>query len=430
VVIGAMDAGAIRRSLVIAALLLGDTCADGVSIPTRTRLMIGRGSSVVVEEHEIPFPTRESRFRIRIPAGVDPDSLVIGDPAGRARVIETRWRDPLPPALSATALVFDSFTRVAPTDADREVEVVARSSDSRARVLEAIYTTDALDWSALYEITVRGDIANYLAPLSADLEGRFIISNGLARSFSNARVIVRGPETIDVQREAPASPRGFLALDAESPLADLWRPRPPVAQTPQLYSAPETVTLPAGSITAVRFAAARRIPAERVFLFDGAEIPTTPAGPPRPLRQMLLLRNERRAGLGMPLPPGWVTVIAGAGRAPLRQQALLNHTPAGGWIRVNLGPVPDVGGARRSMGRESSVAGFTEETIELRVVNLLPSAVRVEIVERPPAPLAWDVVRCSRAYEVIGRRIRMNLDVPPRSEERISYTVRLMEPEG
>jgi hypothetical protein len=426
-----MGVGATIRCLLIAGLILHGARAEDFSVPTRTRLMVGRGASVVVEEHEIAFTTRDARFRIRVPAGIDPASLAIVDPAGRARVVETRWRELMPPAPSAEAVAFGAFgARGGGTDADREVEVLVRSSDTRARVLEAIYTTDALDWSVRYELSVRGDIANYLEPLSADLEGRFFISNGLARTFANARVLMRGPDALDPKRDLSPPARGFLSLDPDSPLADLWRPRPPVGRTPQLYPAPEAVTLPAGAISAVRFVAARRVATERVFLFDGAEISTTPAGAPRPLRQLLSLRNDRRVGLGAPLPPGWVTVIAGAGRASLRQQAQLSHTPAGGWIRIDLGPVLEVGGARRSLGRTVSKAGFAEEAFELRIVNLLPSAVRVEIVERPPAPLAWDVVRCSRAYEVVGRRLRMNVDIPPRSEERISYAVRVVEPEG
>ncbi len=425
-----MGFGAITRCILLAGLVLPAAPADDLRAPIRTRLMVGLGSSVIVEEHEIAFPSRETRVRMRVPAGVDPASFTIIDPAGRARVVETRWPAPAPPTTPADAVVFGLPAPAARAGADRVVEALIRSTDTRARVMEAIYTTDALDWRARYELTVRGDIANHLEPLSADLEGRYFISNGLARTFANARILVRGPDTLDTAREPPMAARGFLALDPDSPLADLWRPRPPPARTPQLYAVPDTVTLPGGDVTAVRFASARRVSAERFFVFDGEQIATPAAGAPRPLHQHLSLRNERRVGLGAPLPPGWVTVIAGVGRASIRQLAQLNHTPAGGLIRVDLGPVPEVAGARRSLGRTRAKTGFTEETIELRIVNLLPSAVRVEIVERPPAPLAWDVVRCSRPYEVVSRRILMELNVPPRSEERISYTVRLTEPEG
>ncbi len=425
-----MGLGAIARWVLAGSVSSLGVFAQPFAAPTQTRIMVGPESSVILEDYQPALSARESSFILQLPAGVDPSTLVVTDPSGRAKISELRVRAPAADSQLVSRVDWKVPASTPDIELARPVEVVVRSTDSRPRPLEALYTTDRMSWRARYDVTVRGDVANHLEPLSVDLDGRYYISNGLARTFESARVVVRGPDVPLIDASPARNPRGFLALDEDSPLADLWRARPPTARPPQVYAVPDAATLHGGQVTAIRFVSARRMAADRVYVLDSDEIPLSAAANPRPLRQWLSLRNERRAGLGIPLPPGVATVVAGAGRASIRQDALLNHTPAGGRLRVDLGPSAAVLGARRSMGRNVAKSGFTEETVELRIVNQLPSAVRVEVVERPPVPLAWDVVRSSRPYEVIARRIQLELNVPARSEERITYTVRLTEPEG
>ncbi|HMP77733.1 MAG TPA: hypothetical protein PKE12_15665 [Kiritimatiellia bacterium] len=427
-----------RRGQALALRLLaltGCACpafADAPSRPVSTSLTIGSGHAVVREVHRMKFSRRDETLVLDWQPGADPSTLLVsGDPRMGVVLLETRW--PAPPAPQAPDAVDFTAPR-APADgvapAVTRVECLLRAVQARPRDVEVLYHAAPFSWQARYELTVRGDIANHLEPLSLDLDGRYFLSNGFGRAFSAAQVQVLGHEAAGPARRGLKDGPGILALEADSPLADRWRPAPPEPGVPHLYRLTSPVTLAAGQVTAVRFATARRTPADRLYVMDSDRIAAGAGAVWRPLQQTLTLRNDRRAGLGFPLPPGAALITAGGGRGAVRQEAMISHTPSGGVIRIDLGPAEGVIGSRRTLGRTSGRTGFTEETIELRIANNLATAVRVEVSERPPVPLAWDMVRSSLNYVITARRLRYELEVGPRSEARISYTVRLTEPEG
>lgn len=424
-----------RRGL-IALLLFGAPLFNGlaaeVARPLRTTAMIGQGAAVLREEYRPAFVQRTQTLLLDLPPEIERSSLVLGNDNGTVQWTGTRWLPPPPRAfdgaldLSTPGAV--SSPRSAPRVTER-VECSLTADSARPHTVWALYQVPGFSWSARYDLTIRGDIRNQLEPLPLDLEARYYLSNGLSRALSLDQVQLRGPDRVlPPPAPGPVGP-GILALDEESPLADRWRPQKAGPEVPQLYTLGEAARLPAGEVTALRFASARRIPTERLYVMDSESIASDVVLNWKPLRQLLLFRNERRVGLGFPLPPGRALVSTGVGRPSFQQEALLNHTASGGVIRVNLGDAPGIFGARRSLGREPAPSGFTEETIELWVTNGLPSAIRVEIAERPPVPLAWDVVRSSRAYEILDRRLRYDLEVGPRSAVLVNYTVRLTEPE-
>lgn len=393
---------------------------DGVSI------VIGPENAVVVERYRASVSAREARLQWEVPAGIDLSSLSVEDSSGKHRVLEWRSRPILSSSLSTGEIHFagaNSSQDRAP-ETGWQIEAHVRGPGPGRAQFESRYLTDRIRWRAVYDVIIRGDLANHLEPLSIDLEGRCLISNALSRAFSRAQVRVKGVERDAL--EAPRKPRGFLWLDPDSPLADLWRPRPPEKRPAMMYAISEPVTVLPGAETMVRIASGRRVPAERVYVMDSDRVSLT--GSFQPLSQVLTFRNERRFGLGTPLPPGIVRLSAGAGRSTFRKEGRLPPTLADAPVRVEIGPLEAVSGSRRSLGRSVSRAGFTEETVELRIANRLPSPVSIEIFERPPVPLGWDVTRSTHPFQVISRRLFFEINVAARSEERITYTVRLTEP--
>lgn len=428
-----------RRTIwpgLIALLLFGVPSAhavpDEVARPTRITAMIGQGYAIVREEYRPAFVQPRQNLLLDLPPETDRSSLAVGDDANSVQWLGARWLvSPPPPfdgVLDLSAPGVASLTHAAPRAASR-VECSLLADSARPRSVWALYQVPGFSWRARYDLTIRGDIRNQLEPLPVDLEARYYLSNGLSRALSLDRIQLLGPDRVPATPEPGPVGRGFLELDEDSPLADRWRPQKPQLETPQLYSLPDAATLAAGEVTAVRFASARRVPTDRVYVMDSERIASDATLNWKPLRQLLTFRNERRVGLGFPLPPGTALISTGVGRSSTQQEALLNHTASGGVIRVDLGDAVGISGARRSLGRAPAPSGFTEETIELWVTNSLPSAIHVEISERPPVPLAWDMVRSSRSYEILDRRLRYDLEVDPRSVVMINYTVRLTEPE-
>ena len=413
-----------------AGLMAAPVGAQEVSRPVSTRLIVGHDVSTMREEHEVNFVQRERTLWLDVSSAVDLATVWAGDAEQAVRLLDVRRTPPAPPAFDGVLSFTGAAPRLAETSPQAQGPLAIRliSAVARPRRVEVRYQVPGLSWEARYELTIRGDINNHLEPLSLDLEARLHVSNALDRAVRADRLLLRGPAERPV--DADALPR-FLMLDDDSPLADRWRPGPPPQREPQLYSLLEEGTvLPPGQVVGLRVASARRMATERLYTMDSESIPLGSPDGRRPLRQWMVIRNEARAGLGMPLPAGSARISAGSGRSLIRQHAVLGHTPAGGLIRVDLGDTPGVTGSRRSLGRTRDVGGIVQETIELRVANGLDSAVRVELVERPPVPLAWDMVRSSRPYELVARRLRYELQLAPREEVVVSYTVRLSEPEG
>jgi len=426
-------ADALCAGLLAACSLAAPVGAQDVSRPVSTRLIVGHEVSTMREEHEVNFVQRERTLWLDLPSAVDLATVWAGDAEQAVRLLDVRRTPPPQPAFDGVWSLTGAVPRRAEASSQVQGPLAIRliSAAARPRRVEVHYQVPGLSWEAHYELTIRGDINNHLEPLSLDMEARLHVSNALDRAVRADRLLLRGPAERPADADALQRAPGFLMLDDDSPLADRWRPGPPPQREPQLYSLVEEGTvLPPGQVVGLRVASARRMATERLYTMDSERMPLGSPDGRRPLRQWMVIRNEARAGLGMPLPAGTARISAGSGRSPVRQDAVLGHTPAGGLIRVDLGDAPGVTGSRRSLGRTRDVGGIVQETIELRVANGLDSAVRVELSERPPVPLAWDMVRSSRPYELVARRLRYELQLAPREEVVVSYTVRLSEPEG
>lgn len=425
-------------ALLLLALLL-PRAATGQDDPGDVALTIGPSWTVVREVRAIDFSSTEQDVVLDLPIEADLSTLAVTGERGSVRLVS--WervragRLPEPPSRVSLVPVGDGFAvRDARGETARPAagRVRCRLATTLARKRNVVvqYQVGGLSWRAQYEATIRGDIANHLEALSLDMDARVIVSNGTSTVFPRARVALVGEDRPAPARAAQTGRApGFLLLDDDSALADLWREPEPRPSVPHRYELPDRLTLAAAGETAARLASVRRKPAERLYFMDSADFAVDAQGPWRPLTRYLTFRNDSDYGLGRALPPGPALIYLSGPRGALYQRALIGHTPANAEIRIDLGRSGGVTATRRSQGRRVSTVGFNEETVEIQLANVLPSAVFVEVIERPPVPLAWDVTRSSRPYELVARRLRYNLQMDARSETMITYTVRLTEPE-
>lgn len=411
--------------LLLLALAPGPAPAEVVA--RDVRLMIGGARSVVRELREITFTSEVSEVVLEgLPATADLTTLQVG--SSRQGITLQSWQRVPAEQPASTGLVWRSgqplrpVPEVAPGAA---VRCRLETASLRTRWIEVVYQMEGLAWRADYEITIRGDIANHLEPLSLDLVAHMVISNTTGRAFPDARVLLVGrDQTAEAEPGAP----GVLMLDDWSPLADLWRSIPAEPGLTYDYPLEKAVDVPALGEATVRLAATRRQPAERLYSMQGEGFSTSDLGPGRELTRFLVMRNDSGHGLGMPLPPGEALIYLGGPRGAAYQQARLSHTKRNDELRIRLGTARGVTASRFAEARTPGTAGLPEQTITLKLANTLPTAVNVEVVERPPVPLAWDMVRSSSPYERRGQRLFFSLQVKERSEADITYTVRLSEP--
>jgi hypothetical protein len=74
------------------------------------------------------------------------------------------------------------------------------------------------------------------------------------------------------------------------------------------------------------------------------------------------------------------------------------------------------------------VDGFYEEAFEVLVVNRRRSDILVEIDEKPPPRLTWNVIRANENYDLVRRRLRFRPKVAAGSERRVYYRLRVRQP--
>lgn len=415
-----------RLYLIVLLMFPAAVTAEAEVVARDIRLMVGAPRSVVRELREITFTSEVSEVVLEgLPATADLTTLQVGSRRQGINLLSWQRVPAVLPVRSGLGWRPGEPLRPLPEVAPgAAVRCCLETASLRTRAVEVVYQVEGLSWRADYEITIRGDIANHLEPLSLDLVGHVVISNSTGRAFPSARVLLVGSEGAD--GPGPDDP-GALMLDDWSPLADLWRAIP--AEPGQTYDYPleQEVEVPALGEVTVRMAATRRQAADRLYSMEGEGF-SIGEGPGRELTQFLVLRNDAGHGLGMPLPPGEALIYLGGARGAAYQQARLSHTKRNDELRISLGPARGVTARRLAEARTPGTAGLPEQIITLKLANTLPTAIHAEVVERPPVPLAWDVVRSSNPYERRGQSLFFALQVEARSEAEITYTVRLSEP--
>ena len=139
---------------------------------------------------------------------------------------------------------------------------VRSTTRSEGGGLYVIYTTTGLSWSAEYQVSIRGERTDEKEAMSVDLSGVVRILNGTVGNYPNAVVRLLSSGLAPRRRDLEAP--GFLMLDEDSPLSDLWRPAPADSGTPFEYDLPARVSVQPGVETDVSLVRTLRTPASRL----------------------------------------------------------------------------------------------------------------------------------------------------------------------
>ncbi len=419
----------IPSAALVAALLTAVT-ASAATAPTMF-LTIGKGWAMVREERRVTVGEGEQDLVFDdIPVEADLSSFMLR--ASRVRLELREWSRPAVPSAirrEGDAVVWVPGGPAAGVGAGlRSVRCrVWASSASTDMPIELIYRVDGPTWSARYQAAVRGEQAEEKEPVSVDLSGLVRIVNPTQKAYGNARVALVGEE-----KPLAADPRsdpGFLALDEDSPLADLWREPEREPSAAFQYSLPEPVSIGPDSETDVTIIRTLRTPAKRVYSMAAEAFPLGGSPEGAPLRKWIVFRNTPAGRMGRALPPGQVQVFLGGMRTHLLQEARFPRTPENGDIRIDLGRADDVRGTRRSLGRSTAVAGSSEESFALEIRNLRDTDVVVEIDEKPSVTLEWTLVRSTKTCRETFRRLQFSTEVKARRAETIEYRLRIRQPE-
>jgi hypothetical protein len=423
-----------RFLLVCSLLPVGGAAA---ARPDRVAVTVGHGWALVHEEYRPSFRVGEQVLEFEhVPAEADLSSVILRSRRFPLELREWHRESPAAPTTGPGLQLNDEgavvWTPDAPDMGAPEAERVDRPlrctvyapSAGRRRVMLS-YLVTGFDWSAQYQVAVRGELAEESEPLSVDLFGTARIENPTSLSLPGVTLTLVGAE------EPPAPARkdepGILMLDDDSPLSELWKPSEPDVMTEFAYRVPDRVDIAARGETDIFLARTRRASADAVYVVTAEAFPLSDAAM-RPLPKMIVFKNLAAFGLGQALPPGPVKVFLGGKRTHLLQEGVMPRTEPNGDIRIGLGVTEDVLGARRPRGRSETVDGLYEEGFEVIIQNKRDSVILAEINEKPPVQLRWDVMRANEKYEVKNRRLRFNTRVDANTEHRVYYRLRVHEP--
>jgi len=309
----------------------------------------------------------------------------------------------------------------------------AKGGEHRARVS---YQTGGITWWADY---------NLLFVPGADANSGFVdvgawvslINQSGARYEDASLKLVAG----EVNRAQPApSPYPKAQMRAMAMEADVAGFEEKAFFEYHLYTLGRPTTLPNNSTKQIElFDAARRVPARKELVYYGASgfgwgsTPLTDRdfGPAsnRQVDVWLEFRNEKKSGLGVPLPAGRVRVSQqdpADGNLEFIGEDSIGHTPKDEEVRVRLGTAFDVVGERRQTDFSIDTRGrVMEEAFEIRVRNHKDEAVEVLVRENLYRWSNWRILSSSLPYEKRdARTVEIPVQVAKDGEAVLSYRVR------
>jgi hypothetical protein len=204
-----------------------------------------------------------------------------------------------------------------------------------------------------------------------------------------------------------------------------------------LYDVQRPVTVANNQTKQIEFTSATEVPAEKFFVYDGAQglrfggYAITDQGygnySNSDVNIYLQIKNEEKAGLGIPLPAGRVRVYKADvdGSLQFVGEDQIDHTPKDETVRLKLGNAFDIVGERRQTDFRQLGRDVIEESFEITLRNHKSEAVEVRTVEHLFRWNQWDIVKESAEHTKLDQgTAEWRLQVPANGETKLTYTVR------
>ena len=207
-----------------------------------------------------------------------------------------------------------------------------------------------------------------------------------------------------------------------------------------MYTLGRPTSLPDNSTKQLElFPTAREVPCEKVLVYYGLESRYGYYGQPMTDRNFgvqcnkkvdvyLRLKNEKKIGMGMPLPSGRIRVSKldpADETLEFIGEDTIDHTPKDEEVLIKLGSAFDVVGERQQVDFSvDNQRDWMEETIRIKVRNHKEEAVKVIVKENLYRWTNWKITRNTQDFEKIdSRTIHFPITVKADGEVVINYTV-------
>ena len=489
------------KSIFAALLFFCATCV-AFGQDNQPALTIYNGNFVVVREHlplDVKSGTNEVAFT-GVTSHLEPDSVILRDPSGRAlQILEQNYRnDPISQELLLSRYEGKTIDFVVRQDGVKietvkgkiirsgyiptsayannypqpgmgqpiiEIDGILRfglpgqplfpalDSDSILKPTlnwllqadkpgsfdaEISYVSGGMTWQSDYNLVIADKVEPKTGINAVDLVGWITMQNHSGKTFENARIKLLAGDVNKVQPGVAGRVYAMeaKAMDAAAPMA------PPVTEKSfdefHLYTLQRATTLRDEQTKQVEFVRAEGIRAQRLYIYDGAQMGTyyyggfiqdpsygTQSNPK--VWVMQEFKNSEANHLGIPLPKGRLRFYRRDtdGHLEFVGENTIDHTPKDETIRVYTGNAFDITGERKQSNfHVESRQHWMDETYEVRVRNHKKEAVQVRVVERLYRCNNWKLVDNSAEYrKKDAHTVEFPVTIAPDGEQVVTYTV-------
>ena len=308
------------------------------------------------------------------------------------------------------------------------------SEDGGSRLVQTTYETAGLTWRADYNM-VLGD-----GDRTADLTAWVSLMNLSGIGYENTRLkLVAG----DVQRIKPA-PQAMMMRDRSAPPTLGSRAESFEEESffeYHLYTLPRRTDIASnGTQQLTLFNPIRDFPVQKRLVYGPAVsnwgTPRSPRTEPNwgggvkgKVAVYVFFENDRKDGLGLPLPAGKVRVYKknpNDSGIEFVGEDMIDHTPRNETVRLRLGESFDVLGERtRTDFTVDEDAKVMTESYSIEIRNQKDVPEQVLVVENMFRWRNWEVVQSTkRGTKVDASTMHWLLDVPAEGKRTLEYTVR------
>ncbi len=298
---------------------------------------------------------------------------------------------------------------------------LSNEGGARHRV-EASYLAGKLQWNADYVLTVARD------DRAADVDGWVTLTNGSGTAFTNAALqLVAG----DLNRVRQVLGRAMEDRMELSRAAAAPQMSQEAFSEYHLYTVGRKTTINNNETKQISMLTGTGVPVQKRYVVNGqAFYYRNVHNPGAPLKDVVQVfyqvKNEERAGLGMPMPAGIVRVYQADSRGGVQfvGEDRIDHTPKDETLNLKIGNAFDVVAERKQIDFQKIATNVYDVEFEVKVRNHKTSPVTVEVNE--PIGGTWRVLRSTHEWtKTDAWAAQFQLPVTADGETVLRYRVRV-----
>lgn len=303
---------------------------------------------------------------------------------------------------------------------------------------EISYVSGGMTWQSDYNVVVQDDPGKKTDLL--DMIGWITMHNQSGKTFENARIKLLAGDVSKIQEPTLAG-RAYAAkaMVVDEAMAPAVREKS--FDEFHLYTLQRPTTLRDEETKQVEFVSATGIHAQRLLIYDGAQLSQYGYYNPDQMRNdanygtasnpkvyvMEEFKNSEGNHLGIALPKGKLRFYRRDtdGHLEFVGENSIDHTPKDETIRVYTGNAFDVVGERkRTNYHVDSTQHWMDESFEIRIRNHKKDPVDVRAVEHLYRWTNWEITKQSADFKKKdAQTIEFPVTVAPNGEQVITYTV-------